>query len=73
MNYSTDNYNNKTFDNVLERDVKGNFLQENAAICFNNCSPKIFERQFNQDEKNCFVDCFAKAYYAFNSFYDDQI
>jgi hypothetical protein len=56
----------KSFDNIIESDIKGNFMVENSAKCFNHCVIKITDTPLNSNEQSCLKDCFAKSFYTFS-------
>ena len=55
----------KYYDDMLKNDTKGQFLIEYTSQCFNQCVKGITTEVMNNDEKNCFLDCYAKSYYTF--------
>jgi hypothetical protein len=55
----------KYYDDMLKNDRKGQFLIEYSSQCFNQCVSNINTEVLNSEEKNCFLDCYAKGYYTF--------
>jgi hypothetical protein len=55
----------KYFDDNVENDKRGKFLQDFSPKCFNSCVNKITVSDLNEAEKTCLLDCYSKMYYAY--------
>jgi hypothetical protein len=71
---------NKTklyFDDLIENDKRGKFLQDFSAKCFNTCVDKITDSNLSNNEKTCLLDCYSKMYYTYkmgmSSFKESEI
>lgn len=66
MDYSSlaDEPVGKSFDNLIENDNKGNFLNDFGPRCFNLCVQKIQEPSLDEFEIGCLKDCYVKSFYA---------
>lgn len=56
---------NRSFDNLIHTDPKGNFMLESSPKCFNTCIKDITEEQLNESQKLCLLSCYGKMYYSF--------
>jgi hypothetical protein len=57
--------NKKYFDDIIENDCRGSFLNAVSGKCFNSCVNKITEGGLNEAEKICVLDCYSKMYYTY--------
>ena len=68
MDYSSsvDNAISRSFDDLIEGDLRGNFMVDNSAKCFNHCISKITSVNLNNKEVDCLKDCYVKSYYSYS-------